>query len=80
MDAAQIFEAGRLVASHPVLEGRGQRHVEGGHRRQPAIRSASPSLFCRAVSQVQSIRLHKGVAGLASAGSIMPGPSRPGLA
>jgi hypothetical protein len=34
VDAVQIFEAGRLVASHPVLEGRGQRHIIGGHRRQ----------------------------------------------
>lgn len=33
-DAVQIFEAGRLVASHPVLEGRGQRRIAGGHRRQ----------------------------------------------
>ncbi|MFC4168937.1 IS21 family transposase [Teichococcus aestuarii] len=33
-DAVQIFEAGRLVASHPVLEGRGQRRIASGHRRQ----------------------------------------------
>ena len=33
-DAVQIFEDGQLVASHPVLEGRGQRRVAGGHRQQ----------------------------------------------
>lgn len=31
-----ILEAGRLVAVHPVLEGRGQRRVAAGHRRFPA--------------------------------------------
>jgi hypothetical protein len=42
-DAVQIFEAGRLVASHPVREGRGQRRVAGGHRRQrPPANSTAP--------------------------------------
>lgn len=31
----QIFEGGELIARHPVLEGRGQRPVEPGHRRAP---------------------------------------------
>lgn len=31
-----IFEQGRLIAVHPVLTGRGQRHVAEGHRRQLA--------------------------------------------
>jgi len=29
----RIFEAGRLIATHPVLEGRHQRCVAPGHRR-----------------------------------------------
>ena len=29
----RIFEAGRLIATHPVLEGRHQRRVAPGHRR-----------------------------------------------
>jgi len=31
----QIFEDGRLIASHPVLEGRGRRRITPGHRTQP---------------------------------------------
>ena len=33
-DEIRIFEAGRLIASHPVLDGRGQRRVAAGHRLQ----------------------------------------------
>lgn len=29
----QIFEDGRLIANHPVLEGRNQRRTAPGHRR-----------------------------------------------
>jgi hypothetical protein len=35
-DEIQIYEAGRLVARHPVLEGRNQRRVTPGHRKAPA--------------------------------------------
>ncbi len=35
-DEIQIFEAGQLIARHPVLEGRNQRHVAPGHRKAPA--------------------------------------------
>ena len=38
-DEIQIFEAGQLVARHPVLEGRNQRHVAPGHRKAPALAS-----------------------------------------
>ena len=31
----RIFEDGRLIASHPVLEGRGQRRIAAGHRTLP---------------------------------------------
>ena len=31
----RIYEGPRLVAVHPLLEGRGQRHVAAGHRRWP---------------------------------------------
>jgi hypothetical protein len=31
----QVLEDGRLVASHPVLEGRGQRRIAAGHRTLP---------------------------------------------
>jgi hypothetical protein len=36
-DEIQIFEAGQLIARHPVLEGRNQRRVGPGHRRAPAL-------------------------------------------
>ena len=35
-DEIQIFEAGQLIACHPVLEGRNQRRVAPGHRKAPA--------------------------------------------
>jgi hypothetical protein len=37
-DEIQIYEAGQLVARHPVLEGRNQRRIGPGHRKAPAIR------------------------------------------
>lgn len=37
----RIFEAGQLIACHPVLEGRNQRRVAPGHRK------ASASAACR---------------------------------
>lgn len=33
-DEIRIFEAGRLIASHPALDGRGQRRLAVGHRLQ----------------------------------------------
>jgi len=36
-DEIQIFEAGQLIACHPVLEGRNQRRVAPGHRKAPAL-------------------------------------------
>jgi transposase len=32
----QIFEGGRLIASHPVLEGRHRRRIAPGHRKPPS--------------------------------------------
>jgi transposase len=34
-EEVRIFEDGRLIASHPVLDGRGQRRIAEGHRQQP---------------------------------------------
>jgi transposase len=34
-DTIHILEDGALIATHPVLEGRGQRRVAGGHRTTP---------------------------------------------
>jgi transposase len=34
-DEVRIYQDQRLLAVHPVLEGRGQRHVAPGHRRWP---------------------------------------------
>jgi hypothetical protein len=39
-DEIHIFEAGRLIAVHPVLEGRHQRRLTPGHRKMPAPRAA----------------------------------------
>jgi transposase len=36
-DAIRIFEDGRLIAAHAVLEGRHQRRVAPGHRKMPSI-------------------------------------------
>lgn len=35
----RIYEAGELVARHPILEGKRQRLVDPGHRRSPPVRS-----------------------------------------
>ena len=41
-DEIRIFEDGRLIAAHAVLEGRHQRRVAPGHRKMPSIpRSAA---------------------------------------
>ena len=37
-DEIRIFEAGRLIAVHPVLEGRHQRRLAPGHRKMPTQR------------------------------------------
>jgi transposase len=42
-DEIRIFEAGRLIAAHPVLEGRHQRRVSPGHRRMPTAQTARES-------------------------------------
>ncbi len=34
-DEVRIYQDRRLLAVHPVLDGRGQRHVAAGHRRWP---------------------------------------------
>ena len=34
-DEVRILEAGRVVAVHPVIEGRGQRRIVAGHRTTP---------------------------------------------
>ena len=34
-DEIRIFEADRLIAVHPVLEGRHQRRLAPGHRKMP---------------------------------------------
>lgn len=34
-DEIQIFEEDKLIAVHPVLDGRGQRRLAAGHRFQP---------------------------------------------
>ena len=42
-DEIQIFEAGQLIARHPVLEGRNQRRVAPGHRKAPAWAPRRPA-------------------------------------
>ena len=47
-DEVRILEGGRIVAVHPVIEGRGQRRIAAGHRTTPppansqAVRHAPP--------------------------------------
>jgi transposase len=38
----RIFEDGRLIASHPVLDGRGRRRVDPAHRKAPPAVAAPP--------------------------------------
>jgi hypothetical protein len=40
-DEIRIFEADRLIAVHPVLEGRHQRRLAPGHRKTPTPRQAA---------------------------------------
>jgi hypothetical protein len=43
-DEVRIFEDQHLVATHPVLEGRGKRLVAQGHRQvRPARRNPAPA-------------------------------------
>ena len=35
-DEVRILEAGKIVAVHPVMDGRGQRRITAGHRTTPA--------------------------------------------
>ena len=57
-DEIRIFEAGRLIAVHAVLEGRHRRIVAAGHRRLPppansrTPRAGESSLLARAGEQV----------------------------
>ena len=37
----RILEDGRLVAAHPVLEGRGRRRIAEGHRSLPPPRNST---------------------------------------
>ena len=38
-----ILEDGKLIAAHPVLEGRGQRRIAAGHRTAPSpVTSTTP--------------------------------------
>jgi hypothetical protein len=39
-DEIRIYEADRLIAVHPVLDGRHQRRLVPGHRRIPTSRAA----------------------------------------
>jgi hypothetical protein len=42
-DELRIYEGDRLVAVHPVLEGRGQRRIAADHRQlPPPANSATP--------------------------------------
>jgi len=39
----RIFEQDRLIAAHPVMEGRGQRRIAAGHRSlPPPVNSLTP--------------------------------------
>ena len=38
----RIFEDGRLIASHPLLEGRNQRRTDPAHRKPVPVRQADP--------------------------------------
>lgn len=40
-DEIRIFEAGQLIAIHPVLEGRHQRRLTPGHRKMPTQRTTA---------------------------------------
>lgn len=40
-DEIRVFEADRLIAVHPVLEGRHQRRLAPGHRKMPTQRATA---------------------------------------
>lgn len=71
-DEIRIFEAGRLIAVHAVLEGRHRRVAAAGHRRLPPPansrmpRADEPLRMARASEQagrrpVRSVRRHRPV-------------------
>ncbi|SAY47989.1 Mu transposase domain-containing protein [Komagataeibacter rhaeticus] len=35
-----IFEEGKLIARHPVLEGKNRKRIEPGHRKAPPVQHA----------------------------------------
>lgn len=39
----RIFEDGRLIATHPVLEGRNRRRVDPTHRKAPPAKTSAPA-------------------------------------
>ena len=41
-DEIRIFEDGALIATHPVLEGRGRRRVAPGHRKLRIVTARLP--------------------------------------
>jgi hypothetical protein len=43
-DEIRIFEEGRLIAVHPLLEGRHQRRLAPGHRKVPTQRMATEAV------------------------------------
>jgi hypothetical protein len=56
----RIFEDGRLIARHPVLEGNALRRIDPAHRKTPPLRPPLPPTpqglrrplaFCGAVGQ-----------------------------
>jgi len=52
----RIFEAGQMIASHPVLEGKGQRRVDPTHRK--AVPAARKALSMPASSAQKPVRRH----------------------
>jgi hypothetical protein len=41
-DEIRIFDHGALIATHPVLEGRGRRRVAPGHRKLRIVTARQP--------------------------------------
>lgn len=70
-DEIHIFEDGRMIAAHPVLDGRGQRRIAAGHRSTPPppnsatpreglppIRRAGEVVTCRPLEFYDTIGRH----------------------
>ncbi len=58
-DEIRIFEADRLIAVHPVLEGRHQRRLAPGHRKMPMLTATEIGAGAVPISRTGDVVAHR---------------------